>query len=56
MTFPEAWRSYEALLKKKRRSPGTIADFRDKYERHLKRFHGRPLRSITRADGRCGLP
>ena len=49
MTFTEAWRSYEALLKKKKRSPGTIADYQDKCERHLKRFHGTPLRSITRA-------
>jgi integrase len=50
ITFTEAWRSYEALLKKKKRSAGTIADYRDKYERHLKRFHRTPLRSITRAD------
>lgn len=50
MTFTEAWRSYEALLKKKKRSTGTIADYRDKYERHLKRFHHTALRSIARAD------
>jgi hypothetical protein len=49
MSLTEAWRSYEALLKKKNRSAGTIADYRDKYERHLARFHGTPLRSITRA-------
>jgi integrase len=50
MTLTEAWRSYEALLKKKKRSAGTIADYLDKYERHLKQFHHTALRSITRAD------
>ena len=49
MILTDAWRSYEALLKKKNRSAGTIADYRDKFERHLKRFHGTPLRAITRA-------
>jgi integrase len=50
MTFSDAWRSYEALLKKKKRSAGTIADYWDKHDRHLKQFHATPLRSITRAD------
>jgi integrase len=50
IALTEAWQSYETLLKKKKRSPGTIADYRDKHDRHLKRFHRTPLRSITRAN------
>jgi two-component sensor histidine kinase len=50
MNLTDAWRSYEALLKKKKRSAGTIADYRDKYERHLKQFHTTALRTISRTD------
>jgi integrase len=50
MSFSEAWQSYQTLLKKKKRSTGTIADYKDKHDRHLKRFHLTPLRSITRAN------
>jgi site-specific recombinase XerD len=49
-TLADAWAGYEALLIKNERSPRTIADYRDKYERHLKRFHNHPLRAITRAE------
>jgi integrase len=50
-TFREAWESYKARLEKKKRSDGTIADYRQKFDAHLAPTFGRvALRDITRAD------
>jgi integrase len=50
LTFDEAWRQYRAAITKEGKSPRTIADYEDKFERHLKVWHGRALASITREE------
>jgi integrase len=50
ITLGEAWESYRTQLVKDGRSAGTIADYEDKVGRYLKRWHGTPLRDVTRAD------
>jgi integrase len=49
VTLMQAWESYEKLLLKKRSSWNTIEDYRARVERHLKQFHHKPMRDITRA-------
>lgn len=48
LTFGEAWRCYQAAILKEGKSPRTIADYADKFDRHLALWHGTPLASITR--------
>ena len=50
LTFAEAWQQYQAAILKEGKSPRTIADYEDKFERHLEVWHGRALASITREE------
>ena len=50
LTFAEAWESYRAALIKQGRSPRTVADYADKFGRHLEPWHGRSLASIKREE------
>jgi integrase len=50
ITLGEAWDSYRAQLRKDGRSARTIADYEDKVDRYLKRWHATSLRDITRPD------
>ncbi|KRR04223.1 tyrosine-type recombinase/integrase [Bradyrhizobium valentinum] len=50
LTFQAAWESYRAAITKEGKSLRTIADYQDKFNRHLKTWHDRPLSSIKRED------
>ena len=50
LTFQAAWESYRAAITKEGKSLRTIADYQDKFSRHLKAWHDRPLGSIKRED------
>jgi hypothetical protein len=50
LTFKAAWGSYRAAITKEGKSLRTIADYQDKFNRHLKGWHDRPLGSIKRED------
>ncbi|MCA6115466.1 integrase family protein [Bradyrhizobium sp. WSM 1738] len=50
LTFKAAWDAYKAALEKQDRSIRTIADYQDKFDRHLKDWHDKPLASIKRED------
>ena len=50
ITMSQAWVRYEVYLKRENRSSRTIEDYRQKFEKHLARWHGTPLRKITRAE------
>jgi integrase len=50
LTFKAAWESYRAAITKEGKSLRTIADYEDKFNRHLKAWHDRPLGSIKRED------
>jgi integrase len=50
LTFKAAWESYRAAITKEGKSLRTIADYQDKFNRHLKGWHDRPLGSIKRED------
>jgi hypothetical protein len=50
LTFKAAWESYRAAITKEGKSLRTIADYQDKFNRHLKAWHDRPLGSIKRED------
>ena len=50
LTFKAAWESYKAAITKEGKSLRTIADYQDKFDRHLKAWHDRPLGSIKRED------
>jgi integrase len=50
ITLGQAWPRYEAYLKRKSRSAGTIADYRQKFDKHLAHWHATALRRITRAE------
>jgi integrase len=50
LTFQKAWQHYEAGITKEGKSPRTIADYEDKFDRHLKKWHERPLATITREE------
>lgn len=50
LTFAEAWALYRAAITKEGRSLRTIADYQDKFHRHLKDWHSKPLASLTRED------
>lgn len=50
LTFKAAWDAYKAAITKEGKSIRTIADYQDKFDRHLKDWHGRPLSGIKRED------
>jgi integrase len=50
LTFKAAWENYRAAITKEGKSLRTIADYQDKFNRHLKAWHDRPLGSIKRED------
>jgi integrase len=50
LTFADAWQHYRAAITKEGKSPRTIADYEDKFERHLRAWHRRALGSITREE------
>ena len=50
LTFQQAWYHYKVATIKEGKSPRTIADYEDKFDRHLKKWHERPLATITREE------
>ncbi|WFU16431.1 integrase family protein [Bradyrhizobium sp. CB3481] len=50
LTFKAAWEAYKAAITKEGKSIRTIADYQDKFDRHLKDWHDKPLASIKRED------
>jgi integrase len=48
LTFGEAWEQYKAGITKEGKSARTIADYQDKFDRHLSPWHNEPLAAITR--------
>jgi len=50
LTFGEAWAHYKAAIAKEGKSPRTIADYQDKFSRHLAAWHKNPLAAITREE------
>ena len=50
ITMAQAWARYEVYLKRESRSPRTIDDYRQKFEKHHAQWHETPLRKITRAE------
>ena len=50
LSFREAWEHYKAAITKDGKSSRTVADYQDKFDRHLKLWHERPLASITREE------
>jgi integrase len=50
LTFKAAWESYKAAITREGKSPRTITDYQDKFDRHLKPWHDQPLNSIKRED------
>src|SRR5262249_5898107 len=50
LTFEDAWQHYKAAITKEGKSPRTIADYQDKFDRHLRPWHRKPLAAITREE------
>jgi integrase len=50
ITFSAAWEAYKTAITKEGKSIRTIADYQDKFSRHLTAWHDRPLASIKRED------
>ncbi|MBR1236535.1 integrase family protein [Bradyrhizobium sp. AUGA SZCCT0182] len=50
LTFRAAWEAYKGAITKEGKSIRTIADYQDKFDRHLTAWHDRPLASIKRED------
>ena len=50
LTFGETFAQYKAAISKEGKSPRTIADYQDKFDRHLAGWHKKPLATITRAE------
>lgn len=50
LTFKAAWDAYKAAITKDGKSVRTIADYQDKFARHLKDWHDRPLADLKRDD------
>ena len=50
LAFGQAWEHYKAAITKEGKSPRTIADYQDKFDRHLAGWHRRPLAAITREE------
>ena len=47
-TMGDIWPRYRAAMPKSGAKPRTIEEYGDKFERHLSRWHDKPLASITR--------
>lgn len=50
LTFNQAWDLYKAAITKEGRSPRTIDDYQNKFDRHFADWHDRGLASIARED------
>lgn len=50
LPFKAAWEAYKAAITKEGKSIRTIADYQDKFDRHLKGWHDKPLADIKRED------
>jgi integrase len=50
LTFGEAFAQYKAAITKEGKSPRTIADYQDKFDRHLTAWHTTALAAITREE------
>ena len=50
LTFGQAWEDYKAAISKEGKSPRTIADYQDKFDRHLAAWQEKPLAAITREE------
>lgn len=50
LAFKAAWEAYKAAITKEGKSIRTIADYQDKFDRHLKDWHDKPLATIKRED------
>lgn len=50
LTFGQAWEHYKAAISKEGKSPRTIADYQDKFDRHLAAWQEKPLAAITREE------
>jgi integrase len=48
LAFGEAFEQYKAAISKEGKSPRTIADYQDKFDRHLAAWHKKALVAITR--------
>jgi integrase len=48
LTFGEAFEQYKAAITKEGKSSRTIADYQDKFDRHLAAWHKKALAAITR--------
>jgi integrase len=50
LSFKAAWNAYKAAITKEGKSIRTIADYQDKFDRHLKAWHDKALANIKRED------
>jgi integrase len=50
LTFSEVFAQYKAAITNEGKSPRTIADYQDKFDRHLSDWHDKALAAITRND------
>jgi integrase len=50
LTFGEAFEQYKTAITKEGKSPRTIADYKDKFDRHLAAWHETALAAITREE------
>ena len=50
LTFGEAFEGYKAAITKEGKSPRTIADYQDKFDKHLAVWKDKPLAAITREE------
>jgi integrase len=50
LSFGMAFEQYKAAISKEGKSPRTIADYQDKFDRHLTAWHKKPLAAIAREE------
>lgn len=50
LTFGQAWEHYKVAITKEAKSPRTIADYRDKFDKHLSVWKDKALTTITREE------
>ena len=50
LTFGQAWEHYKAAISRENKSPRTLADYQDKFDRHLADWQSKPLAAITREE------
>jgi integrase len=50
LTFGKAFEQYKAAITNEGKSLRTIADYQDKFDRHLEDWHAKPLAAITREE------